>query len=116
MILKEQSRVGYDNLVLWKMDLANAFGLLDIRASDSHKMAYAISGNITVIYIRGMFGWAGTPFAFQVISRTLRRLIIQTIHGLLLIYVDDLLGVSSICDVDHFIDNNVNLPYFTTCV
>lgn len=75
--------MGYDNLVLWKMDLANAFGLLDIRASDCHKMAYAISGNITVIYIREMFGWAGTPFAFQVISRTLRRLIIQTIHGLL---------------------------------
>jgi len=46
MILSEVDRWGWDDLVLWKTDLAGAFHLVDIRAEDVRLMAYELTGEL----------------------------------------------------------------------
>jgi hypothetical protein len=95
MILREVDKVGNQNeLVLWKMDLSNAFGLLNIDPNSARLLAFALYGGLTAVYIIGMFGWLGTPFAFDPISRTIRRQVKKAIKGLADMFVDDLMGVS----------------------
>jgi len=101
-VLRLAERVPRGSIVMWKMDLANAFGLLDIRASDSRKMAFSLSGGLTLIHMFGMFGWGGTPFAFDPITRVLRRMITARVSGESDMYVDDVIGCSEYgsCDGD----------------
>jgi len=47
-----------------------------------------------MVYHTGMFGWTGTPFAFQVVTRVLSRMINKAISGDMLMYVDDMIGVA----------------------
>jgi len=101
-VLKLSARVPREDIVMWKMDLANAFGLLDIRPSDARKMAFSLSGGLTLVHMFGMFGWGGTPFAFDPITRVLRRMIAARVSGESDMYVDDVIGCSerTVCDVD----------------
>ncbi len=87
-------------MVLWKGDLAGAFTLLSFRPQDTHRLASPLKDGWVWIPLVGLFGWAGMPFTFAVLSRILVALIIFIIWGLLLIYVDDLLAVSSVAKVD----------------
>jgi hypothetical protein len=41
-----------------------------------------------------MFGWTGTPYAFQVITRVMVDLCRKHLQGVLAMYVDDMLGVA----------------------
>jgi hypothetical protein len=54
-----------------------------------------------MVYIVGMFGWTGTPFAFDVVTKSLRRAIRKIISGSLEMYVDDLMGCSLISQTDN---------------
>jgi len=100
MIIKVSDREGgYDKIALWKIDLAGAFTLLNIRPSDVHLMMYevmgSICGSLTLIHLAGMFGWTGMPFAFNVVTRFVLTLILLVIHGLAKMYCDDLMGASA---------------------
>jgi len=99
MILVMVDKYGIGNIRLWKMDLSNAFGLLDIRPENAQLLAFELTGDIVMIHLWGMFGWAGTPFAFDPITRVIRRMVSTIIAGLMNMYVDDLLGVSARNDV-----------------
>jgi hypothetical protein len=95
MILIKTDQVENQNdLVLWKMDLSNAFGLLNIAPTTARLIAFALHGGLTAVYIIGIFGWVGTPFAFDPISRTIRRQVNRLIKGRAEMFVDDLMGVS----------------------
>jgi hypothetical protein len=49
---------------------------------------------MSVIHITGMFGWTGTPYCFQVVTRVLNDLCKGVISGDFRWYVDDLMGIS----------------------
>jgi hypothetical protein len=98
MILRVAETYGWENLVLWKMDLKGAFGLLRIFSGDVKKLAFELTDNLTLLHTAGMFGWTGTPFAFSVFSRLLEGCIDHDIKGGLKVYVDDLCGCSGLED------------------
>eukprot|EP01035_Chromulina_nebulosa_P030897 gene30897-41117_t len=81
------------------MDLANAFGLLNILPSSVHLVANELTDNITMLYIVGLFGWTGTPYAFDVVTRSIRWGVRRVIRGEADMYVDDLIGCSLSKDV-----------------
>jgi len=89
------------NRIGWKGDLAGAFTLLSFNPRQIHHLAFSLKFGWVWLPLVGLFGWAGMPLAFTVISRLLLALIAFLIWGFLVIYVDDLLAVSSIAKVDH---------------
>lgn len=99
MILRNLDLCGGDSslLVAWKLDLSGAYNLLDFHPSSLPLLAFALSNNTTVIHTTGVFGWVGTPFAFQVISRLLGALsnhILKQLGSEMVWYVDDGIGIS----------------------
>jgi hypothetical protein len=105
MILRAADCYGWENIKLWKLDLKGAFHLVDIAPEDVRLMAYELTDDLTMFYTRGMFGWTGSPFMFQVITRVLHRLITRDINGVkivgeIVMYVDDIMGVSPIWALD----------------
>jgi hypothetical protein len=56
MILEVISVYGQENICLWKQDLANAFGLLDVDPDSAHLLANSLKGDLTYIYLVGFFG------------------------------------------------------------
>ena len=98
MVNKAIARFGVKHVMLWKGDLRGAFSLLNFAARDTPKLACALTGGITMIYTTGYFGWTGTPFGFDVISRVLRRGIRTRIRGEVDVYVDDFMGASHVDD------------------
>jgi len=95
MILRQGERVGIGELVLYKMDLKGAFTLLFINPDHVQRLAFELSDGLTMFYITGMFGWSGTPAAFDVVSRVIRTKLKMMLSGEADIYVDDIMGVCS---------------------
>jgi hypothetical protein len=100
MVVRAVARFGIGNVILWKMDLAGAFNLMDFCHSAARLLAFELTDGLTVIHTTGMFGWAGTPYVFQRITRVLSRLSRQVISGDCEWYVDDSMGISPIVSVD----------------
>ena len=110
---------GWENITLWKMDLLGAYNLVFFKASDAGLLAMELSDNLTAISMVGHFGWMGTPFAFDVISRTIIDLIRLCIQGLVSIATDDVIGVSPTIHVDNDLmsaDKSINDVFTTDCV
>ena len=101
MVKAEAATHGFDDLVLWKMDLKGAFTLLFVKPETCHRLAFALTGGLTMIYHVGMFGWTGMPAAFQVVTRVISRLVGRRLKGRALMYVDDLMGVCRQADLEH---------------
>ena len=99
MIIQAGDKYGFDNIIMWKMDLQGAYNLLFFRPEDAGILAMELKGGLSMISLVGHFGWTGTPFAFDVASRTLVRGIRQRIEGLCEIATDDIIGVSGVNDV-----------------
>ena len=59
-------------LQIWKMDLKGTYTLLSFRPKDVGLFAMLLTGNIVYLQIAGIFGWAGTPAAFQVVTRAIQ--------------------------------------------
>ena len=95
MILRQIDRVGIDEVVLYKMDLKGAFTLLFINPDHVRRLAFELTDGLTMFYITGMFGWTGTPAAFDVVSRVIRKTLKLILSGDADIYVDDIMGVCS---------------------
>ena len=95
----------FSHLTLWKEDLASAFSLLNFSPESVCLMACELTEGLTMLYHTGSFGWTGTPFAFQVVTRTFKRLLNDgRLRGKADMYVDDVLGVSKTVDV--YLDSN----------
>jgi hypothetical protein len=92
--------VTWDDIILWKMDLRGAYTLLSFRP-DKAKLfgmavtddAHATDGAYAIFFLCGVFGWTGTPYAFQVCTRAIVYELAQRLHGVAKMYVDDLIGV-----------------------
>jgi hypothetical protein len=98
MISRVASRVGWDKVVLWKIDLKGAFSLLFIKPEDVRLLCFELTDGLTMLYHTGMFGHTEMPCGFDIVTRVLRRTINRNIdansecEG----YVDDIMGASSI--------------------
>lgn len=93
MILRQVDRVGIEELVVYKMDLKGAFTLLFVKPESVRLLAFELTDDLTMFYVTGMFGWTGTPAAFDVVTRVLRKKLGSVVVGEADIYVDDILGV-----------------------
>ena len=110
---------GWKNITLWKMDLLGAYNLVFFKAADAGLLAMELSDNLTAISMVGHFGWMGTPFAFDVLSRTIVDLIRLGIRGLSSIATDDIIAVSPTIHVDAdlaFADKSVHDIFTNDCV
>ena len=79
----------WDDLVIYKMDLKGAFNLLSIKSGSVKHMAVELTDDMVAIFNCGMFGWCGTPYAFQVVTRALHHQMIHKLFGPSLMFVDD---------------------------
>jgi len=95
MILGVVDREGIDEVMVWAKDLKGAFILLRFHPSQSRLFALGLECGLTTICPCGNFGWVGTPYAFNVVSRTLDVITKDTIAGAGLWYVDDLHACSN---------------------
>ena len=98
---KANPNARWEDLELWKMDLAGAFTLLSFQAALVRNVALALWGHLIVFFLCGVFGWTGTPGCFQVINRTLMYEAAKLLRGLAQMFCDDVMGVSFSKDVDH---------------
>ena len=85
----EDPSTTWDDIVIYKMDLKGAFNLLSIRSTSVKHMAVELTDDIVAVFNCGMFGWCGTPYAFQVCTRALHYQMIHKLFGPSLMFVDD---------------------------
>jgi len=104
MIHRQAALHGWENIILWKMDLLGAYNLIFFKASDAGLLAMEMSDNLSLISMVGHFGWVGTPFAFDVISRLLVKLVNLRAKGEAVIATDDLIGCCATTDLQHDLD------------
>ena len=86
--------VSWDDVVVFKMDLRGAFNLTSIRPGHAQRLALELTGGRVIIFICGMFGWTGTPFAFDVVTRALRHELTHALYGSSDMYADDLMAMT----------------------
>jgi hypothetical protein len=85
--------VRWEDMRIWKMDLKGAYTLLSFRPEDVGLFAMLLTGDLVYLQIAGIFGWSGTPAAFQVVTRAICWELRHSLRGRSLMYVDDILGV-----------------------
>jgi hypothetical protein len=93
-----ESQCEWEDLRLWKMDLAGAFTLLSWDPKAVRHMAVEAEDDVVTFFLCGIFGWTGMPAVFNVITRTIVWEVSSRIQGRILMYVDDIFGV---CHVSH---------------
>ena len=89
---KDPSR-RYEDLHLWKMDLKGAYTLLSFRAESVGLFGMLLTDDLVYLQIVGIFGWSGTPAAFQVVTRAIKWELTSKLQSHTLMYVDDILGI-----------------------
>jgi hypothetical protein len=93
MILEQVDRLGgWEDLVLWKMDLKGAFNLVFFRPEDAGLLAMELSEGLTMVSLVGSFGHTATPFGFDPVSRAILADVRDRIQGDARICCDDLMG------------------------
>jgi hypothetical protein len=105
MILEQVERVGgWQDLVIWKMDLKGAFNLIFFRPEDAGLLAVELSDSLTMISLVGSFGHTGTPFAFDVVSRMILAGTKSRINGDAEMCCDDVMGACASWERPHDMD------------
>ena len=59
------------DLRILKMDLKGAYTLLSFRPEDVGLFDMLLTGDLVYFQLAGIFGWSGTPAAFQVVTRAI---------------------------------------------
>ena len=93
-VVKEDPTVEWNDIILCKKDMRAAFTLLFFDADGVQNLAMEMTDNKVIIFICGIFGWTGTPAAFQVITRALEHELQIALHGDVTMYADDILIVT----------------------
>jgi hypothetical protein len=90
----------WEDLVMYKMDLKGAYTLLSFRPENVKLFGMelvnddtATTAQLVIFFISGIFGWTGTPAAFQVVTRALLYELRRSTKGALTMYVDDAIGI-----------------------
>lgn len=95
MLINFGEEVGsFDDLLLWKRDLAGAFSLLDIIPEHVCLCAYELTDNLTMFYHSGFFGHLELPAMFNIINMVTKMELKLQISGCIEQYVDDIMAVS----------------------
>lgn len=97
---KKDPNLRWTDLRLWKMDLKGAYTLLSFRPEDVGLFGMLLTGDLVYLQIAGIFGWTGTPAAFQVVTRAISWELKHALRSQTLMYVDDIIGVCFADDVD----------------
>jgi hypothetical protein len=97
---KENPDLLWTDLRIWKMDLKGAYTLLSFRPEDVGLFGMLLTDDIVYLQIAGIFGWAGTPAAFQVVTRAITWELRNGLRSSTLMYVDDIIGICLAKDVD----------------
>ncbi len=83
---------------LHKMDISSAYSKLTFCANDVHLMGCELPGDLIAFFTGGTFGWGGMPFAFDVVTRAVQWELNEgtqhRLHGMSLMYVDDVIGIA----------------------
>ena len=80
-------------LRLWKMNLRGAYQLISFRPPDAGLFGIELTGDLIYLQIAGIFGWSSIPAAFQVITRAIQWELKHLLDSLILMYVDDIIGM-----------------------
>jgi len=95
MLIEYGDELGsFENLMLWKRDLAGAFTLVDILPEHVCLCAYELTNNLTMFYHSGFFGHLELPAIFNIINMVSKRELQLKVSGRLEQYVDDFMAVS----------------------
>jgi len=89
--------VRWEDIVLFKMDLKGAFNLLFVDPRCAQRTAHEVGGvrgGLVVIFLCAVFGWTGTPFAFQVVTRALVFQLALVLLGRARMYCDDIMAIT----------------------
>lgn len=92
--VQEDPTTTWDDIVIYKMDLKGAFNLLSIKSGSVKHMAVELTDDVVALFNCGMFGWCGTPYAFNVVTRALHYQMIHLLFGPSDMFVDDHCGVT----------------------
>lgn len=90
----------WNDLVLWKLDLKGAYTLLTFKSDEIKYMGGELDDGNYIFFLSGIFGWNGTPAAFQVVTRAIQHECNVHLAGKAKMYVDDIMGVCLREDVD----------------
>jgi hypothetical protein len=93
--VKQDTNFSWNDLELFSKDLKGAFTLLFFDAEDVQHLAMEMTDEMVIIFICGIFGWTGTPAAFQVINRAIMHELKYILHGAAIMYSDDILVVTT---------------------
>ena len=83
----------WEDLRLWKMDLKEAYTLLAFRPEDAGLFGMEVTGDLVHLQIAGIFGWACTTAAFQVVTCAIKWELTHILQSCVDMYVDDIIGV-----------------------
>ena len=92
--VKKDPTVKWEDLILFKKDLRGAFTLLFFDENGVQNLAMEMTDDKVIIFICGIFGWTGTPAAFQVVTRALVYELKKILLGDVTMYSDDILVVT----------------------
>ena len=90
-----ESAGGLHNVRLWKEDIVGAFNQFNFAPKSAKWLAFRIEDNVVLILFTGVFGWQGSPAVWAVFSRALLRAASRRSKGLIVVYVDDFIGIST---------------------
>jgi hypothetical protein len=85
--------ITWKDIVLCKMDLKSAFNLLWFRPEDVRYFAAALTDDLTMLSLVGVFGYTNLPAFFDHIPKVLLRLLRPIIPGAANMFVDDFMGI-----------------------
>lgn len=92
--------VRWADMRIWKMDLRGAYTLLSFRPEDVGLFAMLLSNDLVYFQMVGIFGWSGTPAAFQVVTRAITWELRHALRSRTVMYVDDIIGVCFVEDLE----------------
>jgi hypothetical protein len=103
--------VKWEDLRIWKLDFKGAFTLLSFNPEEITKVGVELTGDIIMLFLCGIFGWTGTPPAFQVINRAVMFELEKdgVLAGVLSMFADDLIGFCFVKDLEHDMNTAENL-------
>jgi hypothetical protein len=90
---KRDLSIRWEDMRIWKMDLRGAYTLLSFRPEDVGLFAMLLSDDLVYLQMVGIFGWSGTPAAFQVVTRAITWELRHALRSRTVMYVDDVMGV-----------------------
>ena len=94
-------RGNWSDIRIWKMDFKGAFTLLTFNLDEVESVGLRLTKEVIMLFLCGVFGWTGTPAAFNVVTKAVLWELHQegVLQGYVDMFVDDIIGVAWAWDV-----------------